>query len=77
MPLSGVATSDATSATVLTASLFQDLPLLHYATGNGGNDTIYIASSVLGGSSVFGGQGSDSIDAATHPFWFLPDRQPR
>ena len=53
-------------AMVLTASPFQRFCLccLH-ATGNGGNDTIYIAGKILGGSSVFGGQGNDSIDALT------------
>ena len=32
-----------------------------FVQGNGGNDTMYVGSSVFGGSSVYGGQGVDLI----------------
>ena len=55
-------TSDATSADgadSIHVSGTLSSALLH---GNGGNDLFYINSSVVGGSSVYGGQGVDSID---------------
>ena len=51
--------------TDLTASLFSGSASAAYATGNGGNDTIYIAGEVTSSSSVFGGQGNDQITAAS------------
>ena len=32
-----------------------------FVQGNGGNDTMYVGSSVFGGSSIYGGQGVDLI----------------
>ena len=52
MPLPLTVLTQFTSVALLSA-------LLH---GNGGNDLFYINSSVVGGSSVYGGQGVDSID---------------
>ena len=50
-------TSDATSSDGADSISVSGSASAAYATGNGGNDTLYIAGKILSGSSVYGGQG--------------------
>ena len=52
-----VTSTDGNDSIVLSSSVSNS-----FIQGNGGNDTMYVGSSVFGGSSVYGGQGVDSID---------------
>ena len=51
-----VTSNDGNDSIVLSSSVSNS-----YVQGNGGNDTMYVGSSIFGGSSVYGGQGVDLI----------------
>ena len=66
--------SDATSSDGADSISVSGSASAAYATGNGGNDTLYIAGAVLA-TRVFGGQATIQ-SMPPQPFWFLPDGQP-